>query len=400
MISGLLSYKLAKNFFGIQGFAEYSMGKRVIAMLYPIFLLGLGVGITRFVSVFIKDDRQRVLMFIASVFILSVSSIFLILAFLSLKSEISIVFFNSKSYGNLIFPLALTILGLLWHSLAYSYYRGKLEIKKANLIQIINIGIIPVVIFIISENLQQVFFFNGILVLVISLLIIINLIIKEKLLKYNINIHDITQFMKKLFLYSIGRLPGDIALAAIFALIPVFVTHIATVKEGGVVAFGLSLVSLAASFFATIGIVMLPKIGVLYSEKNYSQIKKYISKILQFSIVLPVIGVFLFWVFGDEILNLYLGDDMESYSYMIKLIIVAIIPYVIYVSLRSVLDAIYEKPYNTFNVLISLILLITFGFLLYFFHAEYRYIIFLFILDMCILSFLTLVQILKIRKFA
>src|SRR6266851_1795919 len=47
----LLTYKLAAHFLGKTGFAEYAVARRTISILYPIVLLGLGVGLPRYVAI-------------------------------------------------------------------------------------------------------------------------------------------------------------------------------------------------------------------------------------------------------------------------------------------------------------------------------------------------------------
>ncbi|RUM50242.1 MAG: hypothetical protein DSY47_02210 [Hydrogenothermus sp.] len=395
MVSGLLVYKLATLFFSIQGFAEYSLSKRIVSFLYPIFLLGLGVGITRYISISLKDKERIKNIMISSILLVFISSLGVLIIFEVFKEKFSLLLFGSAEYVFLMFPLAVTIIALLWHSLIYNYYRGKFEIKKANIIQLINLGIIPIVVFFISRDVAQLFIYNGLLVLIISSLIVLYIVIKEKMYKVVYLNQLIFREMKELFSYNIGRVPGDIGLAALFSLIPIFVTHLSSVKEGGIVAFGISLLNLTASFFATIGVVMLPKIGVLYSEKNYELIKKYMHKILKVSIFLSLLGVIIFFIFGDNILKMYLGKEIAAQSSVIKIIFLGTVPYVIYVSLRSIIDAIYTKPYNTINVLVSLLILLILSLSVYFFYKNYLYIIYIFLFSLYILAALTLEKILK-----
>jgi O-antigen/teichoic acid export membrane protein len=47
----LLTYKLAAHFLGTTGFAEYAVARRTISILYPIVLLGFGVGLPRYVAI-------------------------------------------------------------------------------------------------------------------------------------------------------------------------------------------------------------------------------------------------------------------------------------------------------------------------------------------------------------
>src|SRR4030095_12445359 len=81
----LATYKLADSLFGQKGFTDYSLVRRVIAMLQPIFLIGMHITIPRQVAYYSRESRQRSsAIFLSAVIILLVATFifsFVILVF-------------------------------------------------------------------------------------------------------------------------------------------------------------------------------------------------------------------------------------------------------------------------------------------------------------------------------
>src|ERR1700730_9978680 len=50
LISQVVAYKLAAYFLGPNGFSEYAVARRTIMLIYPVAMLGLGVGLPRYIG--------------------------------------------------------------------------------------------------------------------------------------------------------------------------------------------------------------------------------------------------------------------------------------------------------------------------------------------------------------
>jgi len=47
---GILVYKFAATFLGKEGFSQYALSRRKISFILPLLLMGLGVGIPRYIA--------------------------------------------------------------------------------------------------------------------------------------------------------------------------------------------------------------------------------------------------------------------------------------------------------------------------------------------------------------
>jgi len=58
LVAFFFIYRLIAKNFGPEGVGEYTLIKRVIAFLYPVLLLGLGIGLPRYIAMS-QNKEQR-----------------------------------------------------------------------------------------------------------------------------------------------------------------------------------------------------------------------------------------------------------------------------------------------------------------------------------------------------
>ena len=350
LVSGLVVFKLAMTQFGDVGFSEFSIVKRNLTYLYALTFLGLGVGIPRYMAIEtgIKSGNENNV-FLSALFIMVFSLIIVGIILLFFQGKISFLLFGDQNYTKFLFPIFISIVGLSLGSMAYSYYRGKMIFNTSNLLQIINMGFVPLTAFIFAKNIEEIFLYTGLIMSAISLIVLTNIFLSE-----SFEFKKIQVFIPKLFTYGIQRLPADFGLASLIALPAIFTAHTEGVVIAGYVAFSISLLSLSGQAVAPIGLIMLPKISHLLGEKNFSLIQYYIKKLLVFSILVAIAGTAIYQLFAEQILSLYLGKvelDLISIS---KNIMWGALFYPFYVTMRSVVDAYYARAYNTISIFVSL----------------------------------------------
>jgi O-antigen/teichoic acid export membrane protein len=221
-------------------------------------------------------------------------------------------------------------------------------------VQIINLGVIPLVIFLFSENIEQLYLYMGLLMSLFSLILLTQIFLSQKF-----ELQRVKDFIPKVFIYGLQRLPADFGIASLIALPAIFAAHSEGFVTAGYVAFSVSLLSLSGQVVAPIGLVMLPKISHLLGEKNFTMIQHYVKKLLLISLFVALFGTVIYQLFAKEILSLYLGDNITPELVNIsKNILWGALFYPLYVTLRSVVDGYYDRAYNTISIFAALILFV------------------------------------------
>jgi len=394
LISSLLVYKLAAIVLGNTGFSEYALSRRILSFIQPVILMGLTVGIPRYMGYHSTASKEKSdIYFINGAIIMFLALLVIFPIFLFFKKEISFLLFASSDYSHFIFPINLLLIGTIGHLLCYSYFRGSLLMVKANVLQIVNIAILPLLVFGFAKDTVKVLMLLGGARCFISLAFLY--IIFRQLTFINLR-KNIVPYAKELLHYGIPRVPGDFGWAALLSLVAFFTAHSSGVTEAGHVAFGISLLVAGGSLLSPIGIVLLPHASRMVAKLQIPELRVFVKHILSISVLLAVLGVIILELFGNRIIELYLGDSFVGMTFTLKILIIASIPYAIFVTMVNVIDSYYIKAMNTKNILISLSFFLLYGGLTTMIRGSYPYLIIEFVSAFIILGLLTLRDVKKI----
>jgi O-antigen/teichoic acid export membrane protein len=350
---------MAAYFLGQKGFGEYIIAKGAIAFLQLPLFLGQGIAIPRYIALTTGStedtiSQQTDIYFISGLFIvITAVSIFFLLINLLFSNMFAYIFFGNSKYSYFTLPIAIAIVGLCLHLLIYSYYRGRLMMFPAQSLQVINMGIIPLLVFVIP-NITPSMIFLAIGIGQITTCVLMLFLILSKINFKKFNVRDLKYQFKELLKYGSARVPGEFALVGLFTLPVTFTTHVSGVVKAGFVGIGMSFLSLIGSLFAPVGLILLPSTTRLIAENKLSSLKQEMIKLLKISISLTILIVLFLEIFAVPIIRFYLGKEFIEASSTIRYIILGALPYVIYVIIRNVIDAFYVKPFNTLNLTIAL----------------------------------------------
>ncbi len=357
VIASFWLYKIILDKYDQQSFSLYSILKRVLAFIIPALALGNGVGIPRFIA--INSDKEDSIKFLISGLIISFLGFIFFCLLLYLKTDLfSNLIFGSENFSYLANSILLLVLSLLIHALVYSYYRGLMDFNSANFLQIINVIIIPFTFIFIIKDFNLYLRYSSLTVTFFTLFFAISTNIRNI---SNVKIISIKKTLKMLFNYGIQRVPGDIILGLLFlAPVSIFAYQTSEIKIIGNLAFIISISTMFSAAFGPISLILLPVTSkAIKKNKSISKIKNNIYKILIISIILSVLAMGFIILFRDFIFYTFL--EIHEIKNLFEILIITgagIIGYVSYIVLRSVLDAIYEKAFNSLNVLYSVIFFI------------------------------------------
>ncbi len=398
LFAGVLVYKLAANDLGEDGFSRYAVCRRTISFIQPLLIIGLGVAIPRYIAMAMVEStfKKSGNYFIGGLVLMTIVASPILIALLLFSKQFSFLIFGNQSFSYLIPYLTLMLSGMLFHSLCYGYFRGKVMMVKANILQIINLGIIPLLAFYLFPTLTGVLLFTSTTWIGTGLVITFLFIVPGlQWTKY-----EVKECLKELWIYGIQRVPGDVALAGFLALPAYFAAHMIhdDLKTAGNVAFGMSMINLAGAAFGPICLMLLPKASEVIVKKEFVLLKQLTNRITFWTIGLTLFGLIIAELFAESIIKIYLGQSFTELVFIVRVILLASIGYTIYISLRSILDAYYVKAMNTKNIFISFLVFIVCAVIVKYADLSFEYILYGFIAAMLLLGALTYVETYRIFK--
>jgi len=154
MFSQIVTYKLAAHFLGKQGFSEYSLARRTVSLIFPIPVLGLVVGLPRYIGLCKgrDDDRAASRYFGATLWCVGGAGIACLLLINLFAGGFGYLFFGDRNYRAFALPISLMMLGLCLHAVVCGYFRGRMRLNLANALQLVNLVIAPVCVFLLFRN--------------------------------------------------------------------------------------------------------------------------------------------------------------------------------------------------------------------------------------------------------
>ena len=368
-------------------FSEYTLSRRNISFLQPLLMIGLGVAVPRYVSIHPKRDSFLP----ASLILMTIVSLLFLLVLTLGSGLFSNLFFGDGTYQNYILPLCILLIGYGYHAILYGYLRGKKEVYFSNLIQLVNIGFLPISVLLYTQNVQQLLLLNGVFLLISCLIFGLYVFIKWQI---QLDFQSCWEDAKLMLNFGLPRILGDFALLAILTFPTYIVLSLQkNVLTGGDVAYSITLLNLVGAAFGPLSLVLLPEIGGFLAEKRIDLIKKRFYVFVLSGIILTLIGYLTFYFFHEFILNLLLGKDHRNEIFEIaQIVLLGSFGYVLYIILRSFLDAIHVKAKNATNLLIALTVYIAMAGYGYSMHVKSITYIYYFVISLNTLGLLTFIK--------
>jgi len=337
LIAFFFIYRLIAKNFGPEGVGEYSLVKKVIGFLQPLLLLGLWVGLPRYIAM-AKDEEQRSSYIKAGGFIVATAT-FVFLIFVNLfKDYFAKIFFGTTNYSNLVLPFSLFLAGLTLHTLIYSYFRGQLLTKAFNILQVINLALVPIgiLIFFKDISIEKLISLIGISTFVIAFVFALYFI-KEFFVP--IKKWQFTNSLKELLHYSFPRFIAGFVYAAFLSLGPIFATHFASIQEVGYLSVSQSLLGVTGVAVAPLGLILLPKVSNMIAQKRTEEIKESLNYLIGATVQLSIFIFFQLIIFTDVIIKYWLGPEFINAIPIMRIIFGSIIFYLFCGAVGSILEA-------------------------------------------------------------
>jgi O-antigen/teichoic acid export membrane protein len=354
LAAGLLVLRLAAWHWGPTGFGEYVLVRRTLSLIQLPVLCNMGIALSRFVAISKVGGRFTRQSYLVAATIVAVGAASLAcLVLLLAAAPTAALMFGKAQYAPLVRAVALAVPGIVLHSVAYGYFRGRLQMLAANALQVVNLGLVPVMIFAIPHLTVL----QAVTTLAACWNVVAIIAIAEPLWSAVRASHGSPlPAVRELLHYGLPRVPGEFALAALFSLPTTLAAHFGGIEHAGFVGLGVSLLSMVGSMFAPLGQIVLPSVSAMAAQGETAALRRGVWRLWLASVTVAAAMVAVLAVFARPLIALYVGPAFLPAVPVTRLLLLAGVPYVTYVVLRNVLDALDTRPLNARNLVLALLL--------------------------------------------
>ena len=350
-ICAILIIRLLASGLGPEKFGAYALCRRMLATLAPLALLGMSIAMTRFIAIS-KDRRDRDNYFLSGCFFAIVPSLIVLVVGHTYRHVLTPLIFGDEMYIGL-FSLSLVLVcGYCFYNVIYAFFRGQGQMQRANLINFTVIGIGPLVV---AWGFAESGRLNLIVLLLAALFFSTAIPVGYYLTTgfKNNSRHAIRQSARKLLRYGLPRVPAGLTLSGILMAGPFLAAHIGELKDAGFLSAGQSVLLIVQGGVVAFGLVALPRVAQLVAAEQIEFLRARIADVIGFVLHLGIFMTLHMVLWSDQIVFLLLGREYEAVIPLMRVILIALVPYLAYVFLRSIIDAIEKKAINTRNLILS-----------------------------------------------
>jgi O-antigen/teichoic acid export membrane protein len=362
LVLGLAVFKLAAVYWGPSGFGEYVLARRGVGLIYLPVSCGMGLAVTRFVAAMSTGGSSPWAVLRAGSAIVAIATAGA-LALLNLAPELSgRLLFGEDGHAGLIRAVSLASTGMVMHGLAYAFFRGRSRLMSANALQLVNLGIVPVLVFarpgvaveLVVAALGVVWILTALTALTVSRL-------RDQPAAGPVADPNLMRDMAK---YGLPRVPGELALSALFALPAVMVAHAAGVVPAGHLSFSISILTMIGSVFAPIGVIVLPSLSAAIAGGKSAALWTDAKRMVLACVAGAMAMILVIEWLAPTLVTVGLGPEFAGAVSVVRVVAPAGIPFVVYVVLRNMLDAAAVQPHNARNLVLAVVTLLVIGFAL------------------------------------
>ena len=339
---------------GAAELAEYLLLSRITAWLLAGAVLGLAVGLPRYVARVTGSQQQGpTIYFQAASICLTLSSILIGLIMIANRQVFARWLFGDSHRTTLVIALTFMVWGLTAQGAVFGYYRGLLLMARANLLEVCTLVAVPLCVIMGLYQTRSVPLMvgtMGCLDIVISTLFAIPIIRRFTIPEPS----ELARHIKELLHYGIPRMPGDCGSAALTAIGPVIAAHYLPMAQISAFLLGLTFLMVTGYAAGPLGIVLLSKVSMMLGQNRLDDVRARLKHLVVSVLELSVFACIQLIVFADVAVRAWVGSRYLDQMLVIRLLVVAIPPYLFYMALRSTIDAASVKPLNAWNVLTAL----------------------------------------------
>ncbi|HWH57657.1 MAG TPA: hypothetical protein VN682_08505 [Terriglobales bacterium] len=355
--SALLVVALVGRLGDPKAVAEYLLVRRMASWILAGVLLGINVALPRYVAHAVNRPGLQKRYFCVALALGTAATCVLALVIDMDSRGFASLFFGDSQFKALIVPLSLLVLANGFHSTVFGFYRGRLEMERANALQFLNFALFPVVTVLVlwlQGSVAAMFLALGTVTLFCTALMAI------PIFKLTSQAEEPWRGLPgELLRYGTARIPGDLALSGMFTIAPLIASHYVSLAKLAPLLLGLGILTVLGTSANPLNQVLLSKVTMMLAEGRMAQARIYVQHLLAGAVEVSIFVCLQSVIFADVAIRIWVGPKYLDEMLLIRILLASLPFYLLYTALRCVIDAASVTAYNTRNILVGFALFIS-----------------------------------------
>jgi len=174
------------------------------------------------------------------------------------------------------------------------------------------------------------------------------------------------------------------------------VAHVSDITVAGNVAFGIAALGMIAVGVFPVGFVLLPVASRLLAAGSVDLLRAQVFIVARVVVGLIVIAVVIFELFATPIVAIYLGPAFAGSVSTLRVLMLGALPWGIYMSLRTIIDARHQRAVNAINVAVAFAFFVALMLILRTWMDPAIVVVPVFVISLYVLGTLTVIEIWRI----
>lgn len=350
----VLITRLLAEGLGPERFGAYSLVRRIVSTVDPLVTLTMGVTLTRYVAMSC-DQEKRAGYLCAGIFLGGLPAVVVLcLGLIFAEPLAQLLFRDGATYQYLYMATLCLIVAYSFYIVLYAYYRGIGWMYQTNVWQISVIGIGPL-------GIAWIFARSGSVELIVFLMAGLLACAVLPLAKHAVlarqcwNAEEMFLVsVRELVRYGLPRVPGGFAFGGILAVGPLLAPYFGSLKEAGYLVVGQMILRVVEGGTEAFGRAAFPRVAQVFSAGGKEALKDSVADLVSLIFHVGLYGSIHLLIWSGPLVLTWLGPEYSEAIPLVRVIMIALVPYLAFVTLRSIVDAVEVRAVTTSALFVSL----------------------------------------------
>lgn len=352
-LGGILLARLLARNAGADGFASYSLVKQAVNVLFPVVTVGLVGGLPRYIALPREEGDPRHGTYLAAGALICWGATAVAAALsLAVPGAVATVFFGDSGAGEYVLPFVLLLAATSTFYIAYGYFRGLLQLRRGSLLQVTALAFLPpLVVFAFPEEPV-----DDLIVVMAAGTAALSLLAVARPLFHGVRTtheRELSVALRRLWDYGHRRVPGETAQLGLFVLVPILAAHVASLTDVAYLSAGQQVLGIVSLAVLPLGLVLLPSLSKMWVEDRH-RTSRHVAQLSAFAASLAIFISLQAILYAKIAVIAWLGSEFEDAGAVVTVTVAPAALYVVYLMLRSTLDAVAVRSYNSRNNIAAL----------------------------------------------